>query len=57
MSYADRVLTCREYGAEFVFSIGEQDFYAQKGFVNEPTRCHSCRQQRRLSDGSQRSGW
>ncbi len=56
MSYADKILTCRECGAEFVFSTAEQAFYAQKGFVNEPTRCHSCRQQRKLTRGDERSG-
>ncbi|MBQ8614683.1 MAG: zinc-ribbon domain containing protein, partial [Ruminiclostridium sp.] len=28
---------------EFVFTAGEQEFYAEKGFVNEPQRCKSCR--------------
>jgi CxxC-x17-CxxC domain-containing protein len=27
---------------DFVFTSGEQEFYAQKGFTNEPTRCASC---------------
>jgi CxxC-x17-CxxC domain-containing protein len=44
MSYADKVLACRECGARFVFTAGEQEFYAQKGFGNAPTRCASCRQ-------------
>ena len=56
MSYTDKILTCRECGAEFVFSTGEQEFYAQKGFVNEPTRCHSCRQQRKLTRGDEHGG-
>jgi CxxC-x17-CxxC domain-containing protein len=49
MSYANKTLTCRDCGAEFVFTAGEQEFYAQKGFTNEPTRCPSCRQQRKAS--------
>jgi CxxC-x17-CxxC domain-containing protein len=32
---------------DFVFTAGEQEFYASKGFVNEPTRCPSCRQARK----------
>jgi len=36
---------------EFIFTTGEQEFYAQKGFTNEPTRCPSCRQQRKASGG------
>jgi CxxC-x17-CxxC domain-containing protein len=39
---------------DFVFTSGEQEFYAQKGFTNEPTRCPSCRQQRKAGGG--RSG-
>ena len=55
MSYADKTLTCRDCGNEFVFTAGEQEFYAQKGFTNEPTRCPSCRQQRKSSGGGRGS--
>ncbi len=41
--YEDKTLTCKECGAEFVFTAGEQEFYAEKGFQNEPTRCKECR--------------
>ena len=34
--YEDKTLICKECGAEFVFTAGEQEFYASKGFVNEP---------------------
>jgi CxxC-x17-CxxC domain-containing protein len=37
---------------DFVFTAGEQEFYAQKGFTNEPTRCASCRQARKANGGS-----
>ena len=36
MEYHDRVLKCAECGAEFVFTAGEQMFFADKGFKNEP---------------------
>jgi CxxC-x17-CxxC domain-containing protein len=49
MSYANKTLTCRDCGTEFVFTAGEQEFYAQKGFTNEPLRCPSCRQQRKAA--------
>ena len=39
----DKTLTCRDCGAEFVFTTGEQEFYKEKGFTNEPTRCVACR--------------
>ena len=41
--YQDKTLVCRDCGAEFVFTAGEQEFYAEKGFQNEPTRCKACR--------------
>ena len=40
---ADKTLTCRDCGSEFVFTEGEQEFYKEKGFENEPTRCPACR--------------
>ncbi len=43
MEFQDKVLVCRECGKEFLFSAGEQAFYAEKGFQNEPTRCRNCR--------------
>jgi CxxC-x17-CxxC domain-containing protein len=54
MSYADKTLSCRDCGMDFVFTAGEQEFYAQKGFTNEPSRCPSCRQARKAGGG--RSG-
>ena len=41
--FTDKVLTCRDCGREFVFSASEQDFFAEKGFTNEPGRCPECR--------------
>ena len=40
---SDKTITCRDCGSEFIFSVGEQEFYKEKGFDNEPTRCISCR--------------
>ena len=40
---ADKNLNCKDCGSEFVFTEGEQQFYAEKGFENEPTRCKDCR--------------
>lgn len=51
MSYADKTLTCQDCGTSFTFTSGEQEFYAQKGFTNEPTRCSACRQQRKAASG------
>ena len=43
----DKNLSCRDCGAEFVFTSSEQDFYAEKGFTNEPSRCPECRAARK----------
>ena len=34
--YTDKTLVCKDCGREFVFSASEQEFYAEKGFENEP---------------------
>ena len=39
---ADKTLVCSDCGKEFVFTEGEQAFYAEKGFTNEPKRCPEC---------------
>ncbi|MBQ4634708.1 MAG: zinc-ribbon domain-containing protein [Bacilli bacterium] len=43
----DKVIVCKDCGKEFVFSVGEQEFYAEKGLTNEPVRCKECRQARK----------
>lgn len=45
--FQDKTLVCKECGSEFVFTAGEQEFYAEKGFENEPQRCKSCRDARK----------
>lgn len=47
--YEDKTLNCKECGEEFVFTAGEQEFYNEKGFVNEPQRCKNCRDSRKQS--------
>ena len=47
--YEDKTLVCKDCGAEFVFTACEQEFYAEKGFQNEPTRCKACRQARKAN--------
>ena len=41
--YEDKTLVCKDCGNEFIFTAGEQEFYAEKGFENEPQRCKECR--------------
>jgi CxxC-x17-CxxC domain-containing protein len=54
---SDKMLTCRDCGAEFVFTESEQAFYAEKGFTNEPSRCPSCRAARKASGGGGGGGY
>ncbi|MGH9405169.1 MAG: zinc-ribbon domain containing protein [Terriglobia bacterium] len=46
MEYKDKVIKCAECSGEFVFTAGEQLFYAEKGFRNEPKRCKACKAKR-----------
>lgn len=45
--FEDKTLKCKECGADFIFTAGEQEFYAEKGFQNEPQRCKACRDARK----------
>lgn len=45
--FEDKTITCKDCGESFLFTAGEQGFYLEKGLVNEPQRCLSCREQRR----------
>jgi CxxC-x17-CxxC domain-containing protein len=51
MEYHDKVLKCGECGEEFVFAAGEQKFFADKGFKNEPKRCKNCKATRVQAPG------
>lgn len=48
----EKTLVCKECGQEFVFTAGEQEFYAQMGFRNEPSRCKNCRGAKRAQQGA-----
>ena len=50
--YEDETLVCRDCGQEFVFSASEQAFFAEKGFMNKPSRCPKCRAARRAQNGN-----
>ena len=39
----DKTLVCKDCGCTFTFTAGEQEFYKEKGFENEPQRCPECR--------------
>jgi CxxC-x17-CxxC domain-containing protein len=46
MEFADRVLKCADCGEEFVFTAGEQVFFQDKQFKNDPKRCKKCKAKR-----------
>lgn len=56
MSYQDRTLTCVDCQSEFTFSAAEQEFYAKKGFTNDPKRCPTCRAAKKQRMGVQDGG-
>ncbi len=54
MAYQDKTITCKDCGQEFVFTASEQEFFAEKGFTNEPMRCKPCRDARKGAGRTQR---
>jgi len=53
--FSDQLLTCVDCGQEFTFTAGEQEFFAQKGFQNKPSRCPDCRRARKVYRSSSSS--
>ena len=47
VTFEDKTLICRDCNGPFVFTAGEQGFYLEKGLLNQPQRCPSCRANRR----------
>ena len=56
MSFSDITLTCKDCAQPFIFTVGEQEFYQQRGLTNQPGRCQSCRGARRASGGASNGG-
>jgi len=46
MGLVDKSIKCSDCGSDFTFSISEQQFFAEKGFTNDPQRCRLCRASR-----------
>src|SRR4030095_15735362 len=46
MEYRDKSLVCVECHQPFIWTAGEQLFYADKNFKTEPKRCKECKSKR-----------
>ncbi|MFC2050487.1 CxxC-x17-CxxC domain-containing protein [Chloroflexota bacterium] len=53
MSFQDKTLQCVDCGTTFTFDAQEQELFASRGYTNEPKRCPTCRQAKRV----QRTGY
>ena len=55
MEFTDRVLKCSDCGNDFIFTAGEQLFFFDRQFKNDPKRCKLCKAKRaglgRSADG------
>lgn len=54
---ADKTLICKDCNVEFIFTEGEQAFYQEKGFDNEPQRCSECRKARKNQRNNNRGSF
>jgi CxxC-x17-CxxC domain-containing protein len=56
MEFQDKVLKCIDCGSDFIFTAGEQLFFHDKQFKNEPKRCKVCKAKRVAVLGSPTPG-
>jgi hypothetical protein len=57
MSFSDKSILCPDCGTTFTFTAGEQEFFASKGFTNDPKRCPLCRQAKKQQRSGSNGGW
>ena len=57
MEFQDKILKCVDCGSEFTFTAGEQLFFHDKQFKNEPKRCKACKAKRAATLGSGAGGY
>jgi CxxC-x17-CxxC domain-containing protein len=46
VQFVDRILICSDCHGEFIFTAGEQLFFHDKQFKNDPKRCKPCKSRR-----------
>jgi len=56
MEFQDKILKCIDCGTDFVFTAGEQLFFHDKQFKNEPKRCKNCKSKRVSGSGLNHGG-
>ena len=56
MEFVDRLLTCADCGGEFIFTAGEQLFFLDKQFKNDPKRCKPCKSRRSAQGAATTAG-
>lgn len=49
MSFEDKSIECSDCGNTFTHSAEDQEFFQSKGYTNDPKRCPSCRQARKMN--------
>jgi hypothetical protein len=52
----DETLQCRDCGGDFIFTVGEQEFFKSKGFDNKKTRCAECTAAKKARFGEESGG-
>lgn len=50
----DIEIVCKDCGEKFMFTVRDQQFYAEKGFTNQPVRCKNCREKRKAERNENR---
>ena len=50
----DKKIICRDCNKEFIWTVGEQEFYKEKGFDNEPIRCPECRRAKKSRNNARK---
>ena len=50
-TYQNQTLTCVDCRQDFIWTTGEQEFFAEKGFTDPPKRCKDCRRAKRERQG------
>ena len=49
MEKQDITIICKDCGEEFLFTVGEQNFFEEKGLTNQPVRCKECRDKKKAA--------